>query len=36
MNPKPRTLESAEALGRAEQRIADALPEIIDALIGRA
>jgi hypothetical protein len=36
MSPKPRTLKYAEALGRPEQRIVDALPEIINALIGQA
>ena len=36
MNPKPRTLKYAEALQAVEQRIVDALPEIIDGLIGRA
>jgi hypothetical protein len=36
MSPKPRTLKYAEALQAVEQRIVDALPEIIDALIGRA
>ena len=36
MSPKPRTLKYAEALEAVEQRIVDALPEIIDALIGRA
>jgi hypothetical protein len=36
MNPKPRTLKYAEALQAVEQRVVDALPEIIDALIGRA
>ena len=34
--PKPRTLKYAETLQAVEQRIVDALPEIIDALIGRA
>jgi hypothetical protein len=32
----PRTLKYAEALQAAEQRVVDALPEIIDALISRA
>jgi hypothetical protein len=36
MSLKPRTLKYAEALQAAEQRIVEALPEIIDALIGRA
>ena len=36
MSPKPRTLKYAEALQAVEQRVVDALPEIIDALIGRA
>ena len=36
MSLKPRTLKYAEALEAVEQRIVDALPEIIDALIGRA
>ena len=36
MSPKPRTLKYAEALEAVEQRVVDALPEIIDALIGRA
>jgi hypothetical protein len=36
MSPKPRTLKYAETLRAVEQRIVDALPEIIDALIGRA
>jgi hypothetical protein len=36
MSPKPRTLKYAEALEAVEQRIVDALPEIIDGLIGRA
>ncbi len=36
MSPKPRTLRYAEALQAVEQRIVDALPEIIDGLIGRA
>jgi hypothetical protein len=33
---QPRTLKYAETLQAVEQRIVDALPEIIDALIGRA
>jgi hypothetical protein len=36
MSAKPRTLKYAEALQAVEQRIVDALPEIIDGLIGRA
>jgi hypothetical protein len=36
MSPKPRTLRYAEALQAVEQRVVDALPEIIDTLIGRA
>jgi hypothetical protein len=36
MIPKPRTLKYADALQAVEQRIVDALPEIIDGLIGRA
>ena len=36
MSPKPRTLKYAESLQSAEQRVVDALPEIIDALIVRA
>jgi hypothetical protein len=36
MSPKPRTLKYADTLRTVEQRIVDALPEIIDALIGRA
>jgi len=36
MSPKPRTLKYADALQAVEQRIVDALPGIIDALIGRA
>ena len=36
MSPKPRTLKYAEALDAVEQRIVDALPEIIESLIGRA
>jgi hypothetical protein len=35
-SPKPRTLKYAETLQAVEERIVDALPEIIDALIGRA
>ena len=35
-SPKPRTLKYAETLQAVEQRIVEALPEIIDALIGRA
>ena len=33
---QPRTLKYAETLQAVEQRIVEALPEIIDALIGRA
>ena len=36
MSLKPRTLKYAETLQAVEQRVVDALPEIIDALIGRA
>jgi hypothetical protein len=36
MSPKPRILKHAETLHAVEQRVVDALPEIIDALIGRA
>jgi hypothetical protein len=36
MSPKPRTLKYGETLQAAEQRVVDALPEIIDALIKRA
>ena len=36
MSPKPRTLKYAEALQAVEQRVVDALPEIIDGLIDRA
>jgi hypothetical protein len=36
MSPKPRTLKYAETLRTVEQRIVDALPEIISALIDRA
>jgi hypothetical protein len=36
MSAKPRTLKYADALQAVEQRIVDALPEIIDGLIGRA
>jgi hypothetical protein len=36
MSPKPRTLKYAEALQAVEQRVVDALPEIIDGLISRA
>ena len=35
-SPKPRTLKYAETLQAVEERVVDALPEIIDALIGRA
>jgi hypothetical protein len=33
---KPKTLRYAEAVRRAEQAIADALPDIIDGLIAKA
>jgi hypothetical protein len=33
---QPRTLKYAETLQAVEQRIVDALPEIVEALIGRA
>jgi hypothetical protein len=36
MSPKPRTLRYAEALQSVEQRVVDALPDIVDALIRRA
>jgi hypothetical protein len=36
MSPKPRTLKYAEVLQSVEQRIVEALPEIIDRLIVRA
>jgi hypothetical protein len=36
MSAKPRTLRYAEALQAVEQRVADALPDIIDGLIKRA
>jgi hypothetical protein len=36
MSPKWRTLKNAETLQAVEQRIVEALPEIIYALIGRA
>ena len=36
MSPKPRTLRYAEALQSVEQRVVDALPDIVDALISRA
>ena len=36
MSPKPRTLKYAETLQAVEQRVVEALPEIIDALIVRA
>ena len=35
-SPKPRTLKYAETLQAVEERVVEALPEIIDALIGRA
>jgi hypothetical protein len=35
-SPKPRTLKYGAMLQAVEQRIVDAMPEIIDALIGRA
>jgi hypothetical protein len=36
MSSKPRTLKYAEALQATEQRVVDALPEIVDRLIKRA
>ena len=36
MSPKPRTLKYAEALEVVEQRVVDALREIVDGLIKRA
>jgi hypothetical protein len=36
MNTRPKALRYREALDAAEQRIVDALPEIIDGLIVRA
>jgi hypothetical protein len=36
MNRRPKALRYQEALDAAEQRIVDALPEIIDGLITRA
>jgi hypothetical protein len=36
MSPKPRTLKYSEALEAMKERVVDALPEIIDGLIGRA
>jgi hypothetical protein len=36
MSEKPRTLRYAESLQAVEQRVVDALPDIIDGLIGRA
>jgi hypothetical protein len=36
MSPKPRTLKYAEVLEAIEQRVVDALPEIVDRLIVRA
>ena len=36
MSTRPKTLRYREALDAAEQRIVDALPEIIDRLIARA
>ena len=36
MNPKPRTLRYAESLQAVEQRVVDAHPDIVDALIRRA
>ena len=36
MSPKPRILKYAEALEAIEQRVVEALPEIIEGLIGRA
>jgi hypothetical protein len=36
MSARPRILKYADALQAVEQRVVDALPEIIDGLIGRA
>ena len=36
MSPKPPTLKYADTLQAVKQRVVDVLPEIIDALIGRA
>jgi hypothetical protein len=36
MTQKPRTLKYAETLQAVEQRIVDALPQIVDALIEKA
>jgi hypothetical protein len=36
MDVKPKTLLYAEALAAVEQRIVDALPDIVDGLIARA
>ncbi len=36
MSAKPRTLKYGESLQAVEQRIVDAMPEIVDALIARA
>jgi hypothetical protein len=36
MTPKPKTLLYRDALAVVEQRIVDALPEIVDGLIARA
>jgi hypothetical protein len=36
MSPKPRTLKYAQSLEAVEQRVVDALPDIIDGLIERA
>ena len=36
MSEKPRTLRYAEALQAVEQRVVDALPDIVGGLIGRA
>jgi hypothetical protein len=36
MSPKPRTLKYADSLQAIEQRVVDALPDIVDALIRRA
>jgi hypothetical protein len=34
LSPKPRPLKYAEVFQAVEQRVVDALPEIIDGLIG--
>jgi hypothetical protein len=36
MTPRPRTLKYAETLQAVDGRVVEALPEIIDALLGRA